>query len=954
MSRIFVSYSRQDGPAVTRIANRLKEAGHKVWLDKSTIQGGARWQEEIVRGIEKADVFVLMLSPDAVQSKHIEREIGLAYTTSKTIMPVMLRRTESPAHVEYAISGLDMIDISNENAESASQRILAALASPDARIRGVALGAWSRSDRVLLPTLALAIFIVSSQDSWGGRWHWGILAVLAAPVVWIMGARRVFWELFRRALSRRLSRRSVVLSTRLKGFGGGGFAGRIVSEWSDPKSGKRYEFYSRGLWWDPMGFVPKEIRVIVDPENFRLYQMDLSFLPRRAGGVLKPHGKDDRTSVQRGAGHIFVSHTGGNNHAVNVLLSDLEVAGYAVRTPKEPGQDEADSQQVIHDIKNAQLFLIVLSEDSAVMEQAQRELDLAMSYGKPMMAAVLGPSHASAQMNYALAGVQWFDLSENLHAGITRLLAAIAGEAPQGTVIYKPARFSFLPKLLFRAGQMISVMLCLPIYGSPLKWLWKHLPSGYRSTLLSRAAMVKTRLGIWTDHDLRTRGTALLTDFKGLESGAVISQWRDPVSHDLYRFRSGSFRSDTLTIDPAQLSGVRTITVYVNPANLCRYCMDLSFLPKKQTNQRALKSGMPSQSRDVNIAGDGIFLSYSEQDAEKAIAMARQLKVEGFLVIESAGLPGGVSSEQAKKMMDCVHTVVLVIPSDNASDFRARIEELRLACACSKHIIPISFSRQSAMPPAMQYALAGINLINLGDDLEDGAAKLLKALGRFVDAEQQADSGVETGPYPVRTRFTGAWIGALCFSIGSMLPAFLVHGRSRMSEALVGGAIAGMVCGSIVGTIVRPRSKKVKVAALGIFVVLFGGVLIYFPAYFLVDRFFKAEDVNGTIRGEALVAALVGYLAWVAGKMSEDRLLVHRLKTRGKLLLTEYRRFTGTEVVSEWRDPTTDEVHVFCGEIRDRDPSKLIRTTTIRVFVNPENLDDYYMDLPSNPSGRRP
>jgi hypothetical protein len=445
-----------------------------------------------------------------------------------------------------------------------------------------------------------------------------------------------------------------------------------------------------------------------------------------------------------------------------------------------------------------------------------------------------------------------------------------------------------------------------------------------------------------------------LTDFKGFESGAVISQWRDPVSHELYRFRSGSFRGDTLTIDPAQLIGVRTITVYVNPANLCRYCMDLDFLPKKKANQRTLKSGMPSQSRDVNIAGEGVFLSYSEQDAEKAIAMARQLKAEGFLVIESAGLRGGVSSEQARKVMEWVQTVVLVIPSENSSDFRARIEELRLACACGKHIIPISFSRQTAMPPAMQYALAGINRINLGDDLEDGAAQLLRALGHSVDPEHHSDSLTEAGPYPVRTRLTGAGIGALCFTFGSMLPAFLLHGGPRMREALIGGAIAGMVCGSFVGISFKPRMAKVKLGALGIFVVLFGGVLIYFPAYFLVDRFFKAEDVNGSIRGEALVAAFVGYLAWVVGKVSEDRLLVHRLKTRGKLLLTEYRGFNAGEVTSEWRDPTSDEVHVFRGEIRDRDPSKQVPTTAIRVFVNPGNWDDYYMDLRSTSGGRRP
>ena len=77
MSHIFISYSRRDGQEVTQIANKLIKAGHTVWLYQSAIQGGAPWQAEIVRGIENSDVFVLMVSPEAVRSENVERELDL-------------------------------------------------------------------------------------------------------------------------------------------------------------------------------------------------------------------------------------------------------------------------------------------------------------------------------------------------------------------------------------------------------------------------------------------------------------------------------------------------------------------------------------------------------------------------------------------------------------------------------------------------------------------------------------------------------------------------------------------------------------------------------------------------------------------------------------------------------------------------------------------------------------
>ena len=90
MSQVFISYSRRDERDVSLLARKLEDAGHKIWLDRSAIQGGAKWQEEIVRGIERANVFMIVLSPQSVASENVERELGLAHVTRKRILPVML------------------------------------------------------------------------------------------------------------------------------------------------------------------------------------------------------------------------------------------------------------------------------------------------------------------------------------------------------------------------------------------------------------------------------------------------------------------------------------------------------------------------------------------------------------------------------------------------------------------------------------------------------------------------------------------------------------------------------------------------------------------------------------------------------------------------------------------------------------------------------------------------
>jgi hypothetical protein len=62
-----------------------------VWFDQSTIQLGQKWHDEIMDGIRECKAFILVLSPDSMESKYVQEEVNKALELGKTIFPVIYR-----------------------------------------------------------------------------------------------------------------------------------------------------------------------------------------------------------------------------------------------------------------------------------------------------------------------------------------------------------------------------------------------------------------------------------------------------------------------------------------------------------------------------------------------------------------------------------------------------------------------------------------------------------------------------------------------------------------------------------------------------------------------------------------------------------------------------------------------------------------------------------------------
>jgi WD40 repeat protein len=91
MTDVFISYSRKDKEFVSKLYSILVGLGKDVWVDWEDIPPTADWWKEIQHGIEAANTFVFVLSPDSVASLVCGDEVRHAVEHSKRLVPIVYR-----------------------------------------------------------------------------------------------------------------------------------------------------------------------------------------------------------------------------------------------------------------------------------------------------------------------------------------------------------------------------------------------------------------------------------------------------------------------------------------------------------------------------------------------------------------------------------------------------------------------------------------------------------------------------------------------------------------------------------------------------------------------------------------------------------------------------------------------------------------------------------------------
>jgi hypothetical protein len=91
MTQVFISYSRIDLEFVRRLAKDLQDADLDVWWDLSVIQGSDVWEKRIEEGLRSSQYFIVVVTPDSLESRWVRREYLSADNAGVKIIPLKLK-----------------------------------------------------------------------------------------------------------------------------------------------------------------------------------------------------------------------------------------------------------------------------------------------------------------------------------------------------------------------------------------------------------------------------------------------------------------------------------------------------------------------------------------------------------------------------------------------------------------------------------------------------------------------------------------------------------------------------------------------------------------------------------------------------------------------------------------------------------------------------------------------
>ncbi|MCI0551374.1 MAG: TIR domain-containing protein, partial [Anaerolineae bacterium] len=104
---VMISYSRKDLAFVRQLFEGLLAQGfakEDIWVDWEGIPLTADWMAEITEGIQSANAFIFVISPDSLASEVCAKEIAIAAESNKRFVPILYRDPGKGAALHQKIS----------------------------------------------------------------------------------------------------------------------------------------------------------------------------------------------------------------------------------------------------------------------------------------------------------------------------------------------------------------------------------------------------------------------------------------------------------------------------------------------------------------------------------------------------------------------------------------------------------------------------------------------------------------------------------------------------------------------------------------------------------------------------------------------------------------------------------------------------------------------------------
>lgn len=111
-AEIFLSHASADRKFANRLAAVLGRHGLKVFYSRKSVRGAQQWHDEIGRALARCNWFLLVLSPAAVKSDWVKRELVYALQSKryrKHIAPLVLTKCNVDK-LSWTLAGFQRID----------------------------------------------------------------------------------------------------------------------------------------------------------------------------------------------------------------------------------------------------------------------------------------------------------------------------------------------------------------------------------------------------------------------------------------------------------------------------------------------------------------------------------------------------------------------------------------------------------------------------------------------------------------------------------------------------------------------------------------------------------------------------------------------------------------------------------------------------------------------------
>ena len=130
--KVFISHAPEDEPLAKRVAAVLKESGFEVWDPDREIMPGDNWAEKVAQALQESNAMVVLLTPDALQSKWVLHEIEYALGAegySQRLIPVAVGGTEKllEKEIPWILRRLNLITLAYPGDDKGLKQVAQAL-----------------------------------------------------------------------------------------------------------------------------------------------------------------------------------------------------------------------------------------------------------------------------------------------------------------------------------------------------------------------------------------------------------------------------------------------------------------------------------------------------------------------------------------------------------------------------------------------------------------------------------------------------------------------------------------------------------------------------------------------------------------------------------------------------------------------------------------------------------